>query len=499
MLLFLLGLATCWRLNPLGASIQADNQIYFYISERAASGIPPHISEFDPKNALSMLLTALAMRVGRVFGADDLLAARALSITVAAAALPLVWMATRRLGANRWMAATAALTPLLCFDFFSLAVAGARPKVFLVFFELLWMLAATTGRPVLLGIATGCCFLVWQPALLLLAAACAPALFLERQRIRTIALVVAGTLLPILVYEAYFLWHGALGDQIYQSLVFPAVYSKESRDPLQTAMNVLFLKWPFEPRTLMFCSAALGVAAFWATALLHPRRVITFVRENPARLALVLAASGTFGFSLLDYQGFPDRFFLLPYFAILAGVVLGGFAQRLAGVVARALPSRAPGLRISAGRAWTGTACMMLAGLLLMSQVPNRGRNGLASQREAAQRIAELAESGKTIYAIGPLHLLALERINNFTRYGFFPLRIRAHMNDRMRKEKPLLPLVDGKLPDVVLVSRMEYRGNTRWLEQYYKLKRKGPLRSQYTEVWKRIPEREPPAKAFSY
>ncbi|MFN2426031.1 MAG: hypothetical protein ABR587_06250 [Candidatus Binatia bacterium] len=160
-LLFLIGLGACWRLNPLGVPIQFDNQVYYYIAERAASGIPPHVSEFDPKNALSMLMTAAAIRIGRGVGVDDLLAARALSIAVTAAVLPLLWTATRRLGGNRWMAAVAVAVPLLFVDYLSLAVAGARPKVFLVFFEALWMLAAVAGRPILLGVATGCCFLTW--------------------------------------------------------------------------------------------------------------------------------------------------------------------------------------------------------------------------------------------------------------------------------------------------------------------------------------------------
>src|SRR5205085_4969515 len=56
---FLFTVTACWKLNPLRAPILQDDQVYYFISERAASGIAPHLSEFDPKNALSMMVTAV--------------------------------------------------------------------------------------------------------------------------------------------------------------------------------------------------------------------------------------------------------------------------------------------------------------------------------------------------------------------------------------------------------------------------------------------------------
>ena len=59
-----------------------DNQHYFYMSERVASGVSPHKSHFDPKHALSMLLTGAAIFAGRALGIADLTSARFLSLVV---------------------------------------------------------------------------------------------------------------------------------------------------------------------------------------------------------------------------------------------------------------------------------------------------------------------------------------------------------------------------------------------------------------------------------
>ncbi|MFN2426030.1 MAG: hypothetical protein ABR587_06245 [Candidatus Binatia bacterium] len=311
--------------------------------------------------------------------------------------------------------------------------------------------------------------------------------------------MMAGTLAPIVLYEAYFLWHGALGEQIYQSLVFPVEYGKASRPALRVAGNILMLGEPFGLRTLVLCSAALAVAAFWSGTLLVPRRILSFVRANPARLTLVLAASGTFAFNLHDYQGFPDRLFLLPFFAIAGGIVIGAVLERAAALLPVA--RRSPGdVRAANRRGWVEMTALGLAGLLLIAQLPDRsGRNALKLQREASVRVGDFVRNGKSVYAIGPLHLLAMQRLSNFNRYGFFPARIAAHMTERMRREKPLLPLVRGKLPDVVLTSRMSYVGNRRWLERYYTRKRNSALRRQYTQLWKLNPDVKAPPNAFSF
>lgn len=504
--LFLLGLAACWRFDPPGALIPSDNQIYFYIAERAASGIPPHVSQFDPKNALSMLLTALAIACGRMIGADDLMAARALAVLVTAAVPPLLYLVTRRLGGTSLMAWAAAAVPLLFPDYLMLAVGGARPKVFLVFFEVLWVLAAVAGRPLVLGLATGLCFLVWQPALLLLAAAAASMLFREQGRAKALFLVFAGAVAPILAYEGYFLWHGALADQVYQSFVFPASYGKPARSPLVVAQSLLYLKSPVTLRTVLLCAWTLVLALLWTAALAAPRCAWRLLRGRSAVVAILLAATGTLAFNLYDYQGFPDRLFLLPFLAIVAGVVAGGLVERAWRMVARLLGGERVAARNCTGaaariRPLLEAGAVLVVAYLLLDALPDRtGRVGpLVAQRAVAARAAKMADKGNTIYAMGPVHLLALERRSNFNRYGYFPIRIRTWMSDRMKLEKPLLPVAGGRLPDIVLESRREIPIHQRWLKRFYRKGRYKAFAAQDIDVWQRVRRIPVPPKAIPF
>ncbi|MFN2377191.1 MAG: hypothetical protein ABR538_11685, partial [Candidatus Binatia bacterium] len=79
-----------WRLDALERPLRADNQLYFFMAERAASGVPPHVSHVDSKNQLGVLVTAAAIAGGRAVGADDVVASRVVSIAAAAAAVALV-------------------------------------------------------------------------------------------------------------------------------------------------------------------------------------------------------------------------------------------------------------------------------------------------------------------------------------------------------------------------------------------------------------------------
>lgn len=494
--LFLLALVAMWRLDPSRTGLLWDAQVYYFISERVASGIPPHVSEFDPKNALSMLLSGMAIRMGRVFGADDLLVARLLSIVGTAAVFPLLGAVVRRLGGTRGMARCAALLPLVFPEFLFLAVVGANPKIFLMFFETLWMLAATFEAPLALGILSAACFLTWQPALLLLAAAALPLLFREGGRLRALARLAAGFVVPVVAYEAYFLWHGALGDQVYQAFVFPAEFGRHPRPLLDSAIALLQLKPPRGMNSLLLCTFAALLTGWWAACLAAPRRMWPWFRARPARGAVLLGASGTFAFGFHDFQGYADRLFFFPFLAVAVGAAAGFGIDRISAIFSAALPSNTASDR-STSR--TGTVLFAAAGIaLLLVFVPDRGlkRNTLGFQRLAAREVAVFARRGRTVYAMGPLHLLAMNRMDNFNRFGFFPVRVSAYLDGRLSTEKDLLPLRDGKLPDVLLQTRNPAPGSARWIQRYYRRSHSPGLDRERVRLWLLRDDGRPPADA---
>lgn len=490
----LVGVAACYRYDLAELPIVLDNQTYFTIAERAASGVAPHVSQFDPKNALSMLLTAAAMAVGRLFGADDVYAARAAGVLATGLTFSLVWLAARRLWQSRTAAWGAVVSLLVFHGFTYLGAMGSRPKVFLAMFEALALFAAAERRFALLGVAAAASYLCWQPALLLLGPAGLVALA-DEERWRAFGRTMGAALAVVGVYELYFLLHGALADQLWQSLVFPFRYPKPGYGvglTLERIFDVSVLldrlrgadDWsPQSLATLVgnhtsrkgvvMLLFAAGLAATTAAALVRPRTALRAARERPGLWFLVLVSVGAVAFLTTDYQGYPDRFFVLPMAAVVAGWV--------ATWPLRAVERRAPWFQVPSALLALG-----LAYTIVSAPHHNVVPYKLKDQRAAAAAVRQVLEDGYTVYAIGAPHLVAMNRVGNFNEYGFFPWRIRAHFLDRARRHGQWIPQKNGKMPDVVLTSRAGFSINSHWLERHFRRSDRLLFSRQSVRVWVR-------------
>src|SRR5688500_3553860 len=90
--LFAAGLYQAYTHYPAQVGLVGDDQLYFFVAERAASGVPPHLSLVDHKHQLTALLSAIPMRIGRSFGADDVVAGRVASMLAAAGTVVLLFL-----------------------------------------------------------------------------------------------------------------------------------------------------------------------------------------------------------------------------------------------------------------------------------------------------------------------------------------------------------------------------------------------------------------------
>ncbi len=455
----LLALVACWLVGPLDVPLIADNQHYFFISERFASGTPPHLSHFDPKNALSMMLTGGAIMIGRAFGMLDIYSARLLSVLVTAGCYALLWIVARRYARSGLTAHVAALAAFTYNQFIIMGTVGARPKVFLVFFILCAFLAIQARRPLLSGLATAAAFLCWQPALLFVGLA-PLALILWDRPIRSMLWFAAGFVALTGLYEAYFVYHGAFWEQIEQAYRFPSQYMSG----LEFRWGAIRMRFGWITKTsegisLRSVVPSLGLA-FVAGSMLwlvvRPFRALLFLRERPEWAYMIGTGLVALAYLHLDYQGFPDRFIIEPLLAI-------GFAMLVC------LPLQ--WLR-SSDRAIGPALIPLIGGVsLVVATIPRldfedfRGAV-LPSQLRVGQRVAELLAEDKTIWAIGCTHFLAFAKHGNWVPYGFFFRGMDRYMGERFGR--PYIPFVEGELPDVVLLSRGKLEGIATWLPRFY-------------------------------
>jgi hypothetical protein len=456
-LIFAIGVWMCWPAFGRLALV-VDNQHYFFISERAASGVPPHVSQFDPKHTLSLLISGAAIFVGRAFGVDDVSSSRIVSIFCGIGSWSLVFLLVRHFTTSTAAAWVGAMSMASLDRYLHMVAMGSRPKVFLVFFTVLAVWLVARNRPKSAGLAASAAFLCWQPALLMVAIG-SGSLILAR-RWRDAAWFTATAALLVVAYEGYFVWHGALGEQIEQAYRFPSQFM--SSFPTRIGPVIQRLTWILAVTNQVSLRSVLPlaflgtVAAGWVVALARPVRTWKYLVADPARMYCFAAAHATFAFTLTSYQGYPDRFFIEPFMAVGVSLPVWFLLSRMPAIAAR-----------PASSVVTAVALVAMLGFGQQARARYSEGTGLASQRATAERLGEYVAKGNTVYCVGCTHLLAFIRMDNYTKYGFFFRGVPEYI-EAVEGKKNYIPLRHGVLPDIVMVSRPKYIVGRPWLKSEY-------------------------------
>jgi hypothetical protein len=484
--------------------VLADNQLYFFQTERCASGVPPHVSHMEVKTQLPSILGGASIALGRVFSVDDVHAGRAATLTAAAFATFFGWLlvlelamgslaVSRRAAAARDPAASrdsaafpdtsvalqpsnVALPPLRSiggvpfaalaaslvgiaaifsiYGLFAEASSGFQPKVYMVAFLMATHLACAQRRYLLTGVAGMCAFLCWQPAGLILAS-CGLALLVDRRTSwRSLFVTAGGALVALAAYELYFALSGGLAEQLHQEwrLAFGAPHKDKS-----AAESI----WFFMTEAQTFRDRANGLpsvyaavlALMWLGALVRPRRTFEAIRERPGLVAFWIAAHFASAFTLCDHQAHPDMLLVQPYFAIACGIGASWLFVMLS--------------RVRAGAVVTGLLATVFIALGLNDarQDVGRalgGRTGLEQQRAMARIVSMYEDHRGSVWVLGSVHLLALNRRDNWTNVGNV-----GHETSQLDM-KQYRPLRGDKMPEIIVSGRGLRPGGSGWLQAEY-------------------------------
>ena len=321
---FLLGLYANWASAPLTRPITIDNQVYYYIAEQVADGVPPHVSLVDHKHALSSMISGAAIALGRALDVDDVFAARAVSIMLAAMVAPALWVIAYELTKNAVVAHLTAGMMLTFGDYFSQGAMGVRPQVFMTAFLALAFAALSRKHFALGGALAVAAFLCWQPALIVFGMMLA-ALALGGRPWRPLLRCCGGGVAVLLLYEAYFLVEGALREQLYQSYAMAGSVRNYVMPPLRESIHFVLRGgewgrrwWVLVPAVYLAFLVALGAEVYT-----RPQEVLAAARRGFLATALALSALLTLVFTFIDHQAYPDRYFIQPFVALANGIVFG--------------------------------------------------------------------------------------------------------------------------------------------------------------------------------
>jgi hypothetical protein len=474
----------CLALDPLTRPLIADNQLYFYMAERAASGVPPHVSHVDSKSDLGVLLTAAAIDAGRAVGIDDVPSSRFISIAFTAASVALIAELGCTLGGSVVAGHAAAMSLLAVRAFTEHTAAGNNVKIFVVTFLLLAHVAMTRIRrgtawsrnEIVAGLAAGAAFACWQPVLLVVAAVVLEGLVGRGGGPARAVRIAIAAAVPTVLCESYFAWHGVLAQQIYQVLVLPLASVHPPTRLLESLRFVLTEADPDEHR-IVPAAAALFAIVLAVRALRSPRNALATLRSTPGALSVLAGGAGATLFTLYDHQGVPDLFFPDPYFALATGALVARIAGAKKGGGGESIAG--------AARTWIVVASVAVA-LVLQIRYDAAHRRPPAYTWQDQRRIADVVriwhEQYGSVWAYGAVHLLGLAHLDNHVPYGLF--------YDDIRAETPFetyRPVARGLMPEIIVHTRGALPGGNGYLADGYVDITPPAFAEQLVMVWRRV------------
>ncbi len=479
-LIFALGIAAGWSHGPRQQPISFDNQIYIYIAERVASGVPPHVSLVDHKHALASIVSGIGIAGGRFFGLDDVMSVRLCSMAFAASVPVGIWMVGFALTRNAIVAHLSAFIALTFDDFYLQAAMGLRPQVFMTAFMTFALAMLAKKRLVATGACAIAAFLCWQPALLI-SGGILVALVIGERPVASIAKFVAGVLLVLVPYELYFLYHGALDVQLQQSYGMAGDVTAYVAPTLTDSLYFILRDtyWGLGYKIFLPALYLLFIAGLAIEVYARPREAWQVARTSPVTTAVVFCALLSLGFTFIDHQAYPDRYFLQPFIALANGIALGlGFTRLLLFIVG----SEVMKLRVSA-------ALFMLGVIALFTVKEPTKFYGhpytLDSQRKLADRIDELRTRYGSLWAVGCPHLLALHREPNFDSIGMvIDSRVRSYAASR--SPDGVYRPQNGRMAGVMLTSRGGEGKAFPWLASEYRRFEDKEFKMQGINIWVR-------------
>jgi hypothetical protein len=461
--------------------ILADNQLYFFQTERCASGVPPHVSHMEVKTQLPSMLGGASIALGRRLGVDDVHSGRAATVTAAALATIFGWLLVLELALGTFAASrgggaalaaarggtlaglpfpavAASLVGIAAifsiYGLFAEASSGFQPKVYMVAFLMLAHLACARRRYLLTGVSGMCAFLCWQPAGLILAS-CGLALLLDRRTSwRSLFVVAGGALGALTVYETYFWLAGGIREQLTQEWLLALGAPHKDKPWSEAVWFFVTEAQAFRDRPNGLPSVYVAVVALMiAGALVRPRRTLEALRTRPGLVSFWTAALIASAFTLYDHQAHPDMLLVQPYFAVACGIGASWLFTALS--------------RWRVGTVLAGVLAVVFVALGLgdaRSDVRRAlgGVQGLEQQRAMARLVSMYYDHRGSVWALGSVHLLALNRRDNWTNVGNV-----GHETSQLDM-KQYRPLRDGVMPEIIISGRGLRPGGSGWLSAEY-------------------------------
>jgi len=296
--------------------LSRDLGVYTYGGQQFAEGVPPYVAIVNRAGPLAHLLPGIGAWISRLVGLDDVLGMRMLFWLFAGACVAATYVLVRDVFRSRLAGVTAAAALLCVKGFVIYATYGPREKTPLTLFCLLSVHAMVRRRWAAAGFWLSLGTLTWQPCFFPIVAGLAVAALLQPEgRVRSLARIAVGGLVPLVVTVGAYAVLGDLKYFLDDFVIINARYTRQVNlleSPhsiwLSTLRTYGWTTWLLVGGLVL--EMVLAVRS-WRAARRGDRVSAAFVGMGAITIVGAL-------WSLLAYNGWPDCFFIFP--VVMVGI-----------------------------------------------------------------------------------------------------------------------------------------------------------------------------------
>jgi len=401
-------------LPGLDGFLGRDNSILFYSGREMAHGIAPYINSFIIKGPLSSFFVALGVFLSDIFNLNDLYSVRIIFMIISILTVISLFYLGSELFKSKMIGLWGSLSMLAYKGFAWQAGAGPRPKTPLVLFEILALYFLYKKKWFWAGFFGALAALVWQPALLFPFIVCFVAfigILRKNYRIKSLYLSLTGVATPFLLISIYFIYHGAFANFFDGYLWFHL--QNETRLMDNSFLLKKIIVTVIENYKIMSIPIGIGVLMIFSMFFNSIwSRKTGFNTKIPLHyLSIYLSFLLCFGWSLYDFQGYPDFFLLLPFTAI-------GFAK----FINICINYFTGNIRFLSVKMCNIIVTAMLILIPTQVAISNRIRNNLGlleEQKMIAYEITRNLSEHDKVMSICIPEIMVLSKIKNCQPYNF--------------------------------------------------------------------------------
>ena len=468
-LAFFVGATVTLLHRPFSRPEVGDPAIYDYIAQSILRGQLPYRDVVDIKGPGAPYLSAAAMLAGKLLGARDVIAVRALNVLLVGLLSSLTFLVAQTYLKSRAAGLIAFLVPLLRYQFLEFMIEGTQPKLPMIVFGLLSLILIARDKPFWSGFCSMLSCLCWQPGLMFTGVAILMfSRYLTSWRDLRAARVVLGAAIPLAVVLTYFYASGALGDLWAWSITYNySVFGPEAERTIGAAFDHLWiiLRRTFERDTILVVVGMIGLLVFLVERMIAKiKHRGAFTSPDLFRDAVVFPPLIYLVFSLINFQGGPDSIPFFPFIGVFAGWAIVRFSRLIAPVERRLrLEPLLAGICVSA----------MIALVLWRAVSYHPGGQTLQDQYVAMKPLSDLLGPNDRIYVHGSVEILVLLNRPNLNPYVFLDWGADDFAASRKGASfEAMIDQMEAQAPKLVSISRLRKVNHAddfrRWVDEHY-------------------------------